>query len=216
MAETNIIENIKKARETAPKRNFKQTFDLAINLKSIDLKKPDNRIKTEVVLPEGTGRALKVGVIVDNLFPKAQKLGDSITLIRRDELDGLARNKRAAKKLAGECVSFLAESTLMPAIGKALGPVLAPRGLMPKPIPPTVPDLKPIVDRAATTVRLTVKDSPVLHCAVGTEEMADEKVAENISAVLKAIEAALPKGKEQMKNAVIKLTMGKPVKFEVG
>lgn len=215
MAEIKIVESIKKARETAPKRNFKQTFDLAVNLKSMDLKKPENKIKTEVVLPEGTGRPLKVGVIVDNLVPKAQKLGETIVLIRRDELDGLGRNKRAARKMISGCVSFLAEAPLMPAIGKALGPILAPRGLMPKPVPPTVPDLKPLVDRAATTVRLAVKDSPVLHCAVGTEEMADEKIAENISAVLKAVEAALPKGKEQMKGAVVKLTMGKPVKFEV-
>jgi large subunit ribosomal protein L1 len=215
MAEIKIVESIKKARETAPKRNFKQTFDLAVNLKHMDLKKPENKIKTEVALPEGTGRKLKVGVIVDNLVPKAQKLGETVVLIRRDELDGLGRNKRAAKKMIGGCVSFLAEAPLMPAIGKALGPILAPRGLMPKPVPPNVPDLKPLVDRAATTVRLAIKDSPVLHCAVGTEEMTDEKIADNISAVLKAVEAALPKGKEQMKGAMVKLTMGKPVKFEV-
>ena len=215
MAEDKIIDNIKKARETAPKRNFKQTFDIAVNLKSIDLKKAENKVKTEVVLPAGTGRKLKVGVIVDNLIPKAQKLSDEITMIRRDELDGLGKNKRVAKKIASECVAFLAEAPLMPAIGKALGPILAPRGLMPKPIPPTVPDLKPVVDRAAATVRLALKDSPVFHCAVGTEEMTDEKVAENISAVLKTVETALPKGKEQIRNVIIKLTMGKPVKFEV-
>lgn len=215
MAEEKIVESIKKAREAAPKRNFKQTFDLAINLKSIDLKKPENKIKTEVLLPAGVGRVLKVGIIADTLIPKVQKLADGVTLIRRDELDGLGRNKRAAKKIAADCVAFLAEAPLMPAIGKALGPVLAPRGLMPKPVPPTIPDLKPLVDRTAATVRLALKDSPVLHCAVGTEEMADEKISENISAVLKTVESALPKGKEQIRNVVIKLTMGKPVKFEV-
>lgn len=215
MTENKLIDNIKKARESATKRNFKQSFDLCINLKSIDLKKAENKVKTEVTLPSGTGRVMKIGVIADTLIPKAKKLEDSIALIRKDELDDLGRNKRAAKKLASQCVSFLAEAPLMPAVGKSLGPILAPRGMMPKPIPPTVPDLKPLVDKAATTVRLALKDSPVFHCGVGTEDMSDEKIAENVSTIIKAVEAALPKGKEQIRNAVLKLTMGKPVKFEV-
>ncbi|MEM7820439.1 MAG: 50S ribosomal protein L1, partial [Candidatus Aenigmatarchaeota archaeon] len=173
MVEDKIIESIKKAREAAPKRNFKQTFDLAVNLKNIDLKKPENKVKTEVLLPSGTGKIHKIGIIADNLIPKAQKL-DNIILIHKDELERLGRNKREAKRIASECVAFIAEAPLMPAIGKALGPVLAPRGLMPKPVPPTLPDLKPLVDRAASTVRLALKDSPVFHCAVGNEDMSDE------------------------------------------
>ena len=210
-----LVEVIQKVRETSPKRGFKQSFDLAVNLKGLDLKKPENKIKTEVMLPAGVGKPRKVGIIADTMVPKANKLGDSVIVIARSELEGLGRNKRAAKKMARECVAFLAEAPLMPAIGKSLGPVLAPRGLMPKPVPPTLPDFKPLVDKATSTVRLALKDSPVLHCSVGTEGMPDEKIAENVSAVLKAIEAALPKGKEQIRTAVLKLTMGKPVKFEV-
>ena len=210
-----MIDNIKKARESATKRNFKQSFDLCVNLKHIDLKKVENKVKTECTLPNGMGRVMKVGIIADTLLPKASKLGDHVIVIRKDEIEELGRNKRAIKKMASQCISFFAEAPLMPAIGKSLGSVLAPRGMMPKPIPPTVPDLKPLVDRAATTVRLVLKDSPVFHCGVGTEDMSDEKIAENISAIIKAITAALPKGKEQIRNAVLKLTMGKPVKFEV-
>lgn len=211
MAEEKIVETIKKAREAAPKRNFKQTFDLAVNLRSIDLKKPENKIKLETNLPHGLGKSVKIGIIADMLIPAAKAL-DNVVLVRKDELEGLGRNKRAAKALAAQCRALIAEAPLMPLVGKFLGPVLAPRGLMPKPVPANA-NLGPIVKQLSSMVRLNIKDSPVLHCAVGSEDMADEQIAANAESVLKVIEAALPKGKEQLRSAVIKLTMGKPVKI---
>ncbi len=207
------ISAIKKARESK-KRNFKQSFDLAINLKSIDMKKVENKIKTEISLPHGFGKVSKVGIIVDSLAPQAKNL-ENIVLITKAELENLGKNKKLVKKLANECRYFVAEAPLMPLVGKNLGPVLAVRNLMPQPIPPTTSNLKDLVRQKSNVIKIQLKDSPVIHCPIGFENMEDEKIAENIDTVVKAVIAALPKGKEQIKNAYVKLTMGKPVKIEL-
>lgn len=213
MVNEKILEVVKKARDTK-KRNFKQTFDLAINLRNIDLKKPDNRIKTEVNLPHGLGKEVKIGVIVDKLIPKAKDLED-IVLIKKDQLEGFGKNKKLAKKIIKECVSFIAEAPLMPLVGKNLGPVLAPRNLMPLPIPPTATDLKPIIEQRKKIIKIQLKDSPTIHCPIGKEDMDDQKIAENVDAIINKVITTLPKGKEQIKNFIIKVTMGKPVKFNL-
>ncbi len=207
-----ILEAIKKARESE-KRNFKQSFDLSINLKNIDLKKPENKIKTEIVLPNGLGKHVKIGFIADTLLPQVKDL-ENVIVIRRDQLEFYGKNKKETKRLARECHAFISEAPLMPLVGKNLGQVLAVRNKMPKPVPPTA-NVKPLIETASNTIKLFVKDSPVLHCIVGNEAMHDEKIAENIDVVIKAVLVALPKGKEQIKNAYVKLTMGKPVKVMI-
>src|SRR3990172_10773702 len=197
LMENNILEAVKKARESE-KRNFKQSFDLSVN------------IKTEVVLPNGLGKDVKIGFVADTLIPQVKDL-ENVIMIRKDQIEFYGKNKKETKKLANQCYSFVAEAPLMPLVGKNLGQVLATRNKMPKPIPPTV-NVKDLLDSASKTVRLAIKDSPVLHCVVGKEDMPDEKIAENIDAVIKTIVSVLPKGKEQVKNAYVKLTMGKPAK----
>jgi large subunit ribosomal protein L1 len=209
MVEQKVLDAIKKARDIK-KRNFKQTFDLAINLKSIDLKKPENKIKAEIKLPHGFKEA-KIGIVADNLLPQAKDL-ENVIVIRKEQIEAFGKNKKEAKKLARSCRYFLAEAPLMPMIGKALGPFLAPKNLMPTPIPPTTSNLKSIVDQKRGVFKIQLKDSPTIHIPVGIEDMEDEKIAENIDTVVKTVLTSLPKGKEQIKNIVIKMTMGKPVK----
>ena len=153
MVEERILEAVKKARET-DKRNFKQGFDLAINLKNIDLKKPENRVKTELNLPNDIGGSSKVGVIVDSLAPQATGL-DNVVVIKKNDLEKLGKDKKSARKIARQCSYFIAEAPLMPLIGKNLGPILAPRNLMPVPIPPSA-DLKSNVDSRADDCRAGV------------------------------------------------------------
>jgi large subunit ribosomal protein L1 len=209
MTEQKVIDAIKKARDTN-KRNFKQTFDLAINLKNIDLKNPDNKIKTEFKLPHAFND-YKIGLVADNLLPQAKDL-ENVLIIRKEQVEAYGKNKKEAKKLARSCNYFLAEAPLMPLIGKFLGPILAPKNLMPAPIPPTTQNLKSIVDQKMNIIKIQLKDSPTVHLAVGKEDMKDEEVAENIDFAIKSILSSLPKGREQIKNFIIKLTMGKPVK----
>jgi large subunit ribosomal protein L1 len=212
MVDETILESVKKARDVK-KRNFKQSFDLAINLKNIDLKKPENRIKAEVSLPNGTGRENKICVIVDNLGPQAKGM-ENVIVVRKEELEKMGKDKKSIRRIAKQCSYFIAEAPLMPLVGRFMGPILAPRNLMPTPIPPTA-DLKSIVNSRRNVVKIQLKGSPAIHLCVGNEDMDDNKVAENIDKVISTVVSALPKNREQVKNYVIKMTMGKPVKFKV-
>lgn len=211
MSNEKVLEAIKKARESG-KRKFKQTFDLAINLKGMDMKKPENKVKTEISLPHTFSKGKKIGVIADALIPKV-KGHENVILIRKDELESLGKNKKAVKALARQCKGFIAEAPLMPLVGKNLGQILAVRNQMPTPIPPTVADIKPFIEKRASLIRIALKDSPVIHCAVGIEDMDDSKIAENIETVINGVISSLPKDKENIKNFYLKLTMGKGVKF---
>ena len=191
MVEEKILEAVKKARESEKKRNFKQGFDLAINLKNIDLKKPENRVKTELTLPHNPGRKKKVGVIVDSLLPQASGL-ENVVVIKKSELEKM--NKKSARGIAKQCSYFIAEAPLMPLVGKNMGPMLAPRNLMPMPIAPTA-DLKSNVQSRMSMLKIQLKNSAAVHLGVGSEDMKDEEIAENIEAVSKAIVNILPKNR---------------------
>lgn len=208
----NLLENIKKARETPKKRKFNQTWDFSINLKGLDLKKPEHRFSLDFVLPEGRGKESRVVIFADTMMADAKKEADLV--ITKDDIPGYASNKKRMKELANNYDWFFGEVTLMANIGKAFGAALGSRGKMPKPIPPKVP-IKPFVERAKRSTRISVKSSPVIHVAVGAENMTDEQIAKNIQAVFNAVKEKLPKGANNMKSAYIKLTMGKPVKLEV-
>ncbi len=208
--EEKIIEAIKKVRESSKKRNFVQSFDLAINLKNLDLRKPENRIKGEVELPYQPKKR-KIAVIADNLIPDLKKLNDpEIEILTKSDIEGIS--KREAKKLAKKYDFFLAEAPLMTTVGRFLGPALGPRNKMPKPLPPAG-NVKPIIESAKKTVRFAVKNNPVIHVLVGNENMKDEEVAKNIMTVYEKVKSLLPKGESQIKNAYVKLTMGKAVKI---
>ena len=212
MVNEKLLEAIKSARESK-KRNFKQSFDLAINLKNIDLKKPENRVKAEVNLPHGSGKENKIALIVDSLAPQAKDL-ENVVIVKREDLEKMGKDKKSIRNIAKQCSYFIAEAPLMPMVGRFLGPILAPRNLMPTPVPPTA-DIKSIVKSRRNVVKIQLKTSPAIHLSVGTEEMDDNKVAENINAIIKGVIPLLPKNREQVKNYVIKLTMGKPIKFMV-
>lgn len=130
-----ILEAVERAIKEAKERKFKQSVELLIGLRDLDLKKPENRINTEVVLPHGRGKEVKVGVIASgDLLQKGKEMG--LETISKEDLQKLAEDKRRAKKLAKRIDFFIAQADLMPLVGRFLGPVLGPRGKMPKPVPP--------------------------------------------------------------------------------
>ncbi|MFQ6105538.1 MAG: 50S ribosomal protein L1, partial [Candidatus Hydrothermarchaeaceae archaeon] len=127
-----ISKLISEAKKNSPKRKFKQSFDLGISL-LLDMSKPENRVDEEVVLPNGRGRQVRVGVIAEGeLALQAKKVVDVV--IPKKKLEELAKNKKAAKKFVDEIDFFVAQADLMQVIGKTLGPVIGPRGKMPKPV----------------------------------------------------------------------------------
>lgn len=207
-----VLENVKEVKQNTKKRNFKQTWDFSIGLKGLDLKKPENRLNLELVLPAGRGKDVKVVVFADALVKEARECADLV--VTRQELEALIKDKKKMKAIANDYTWFLGEAPLMPVIGKNMGAILGPRGKVPKPIPPKA-NVKTFVELAKRTVRILLKDNPVVHIPVGTEDMAEEDVAKNIEAAFNLIKDRLPKGLTNIRSAHIKLTMSKPVRLEI-
>jgi large subunit ribosomal protein L1 len=203
-----IDEALKYIRENTTKRKFMQTFDLAVNLSNIDLKKPENKISKEIMLPHSRTKDVKVCLISDSITSVA-----GIDVVGKNFIMGLEGDKKAGKQFSRKYDFFICEAPLMALVGRILGRYLGPRGKMPKLLPPGRNPLS-MADEAKTSVRLRIKDSPVIHCAVGDENMSDEQVRENVALVIEEIKKALP-GKSQIKNAYLKLTMGSAVKLDV-
>ena len=206
MAEKPTVMAVQKALESAKKRNFTETVELAINLKDVDLSIPKNRITDDIILPNGRGRAVKICVIGGGeLALKAKDVADVV--ITPDELQTIADDKKQAKKLANSTDYFIAEAPLMAVVGKRLGTVLGPRGKMPKPIAPGV-DPTAMIDGLRRTVSVRTKDRMTFHAPVGTVEMSAEELADNIETILKRVELKLEKGRMNIASSYVKTTMG--------
>lgn len=208
-----IVKGIAEMRNKTKKRNFTQSIDLVLTLKDIDVTKPENRLNEELVLPMGIGRDVKLALIASGeLALQGKKVMDRV--ITKEELEELAKDKKASKALANEYDYFVAQADLMVAVGKSMGSVLGPRGKMPKPVPPNA-DLKPLAERLKRTIRIRTKEAPIIQVPVGTEKMDDKSLAENIKAVLKYLEGKLDRGVNNIRSVYLKATMGPSVKLEV-
>ncbi len=208
-----IVEAVREAIEKAKPRNFKESVDLAINLKDVDLSIPKNRINEEVILPSGRGKEIKVAVFGSGETAlKAKECADLV--IPPEEIDKLAENKRKARKIANEYDFFIAEAPLMGRIGKVLGVILGPRGKMPKPIPPGG-DPCPLVKNLKRTVRMRSRDKRTFHVPVGTRDMDPEDIAKNIEEVIKKLEAKLERGMQNIDSIYVKTTMGPAIRIKL-
>ena len=206
MAEKSTVIAVQKALESAKKRNFVETVELAINLRDIDLSLPKNRIQEDIVLPKGRGKQIKVTVIGGGeLALKAKNVADLV--IGPDELGTIADNKKQAKKIANDTDYFIAEAPLMAQVGKRLGTVLGPRGKMPKPIAPGA-DPSAMIDNLRKSVTVRSKDHKTFHVPVGTVNMSAEDIAENVDVIMSRVIGHLEKGKHNLDSAYIKTTMG--------
>ncbi|MBQ7702207.1 MAG: 50S ribosomal protein L1 [Candidatus Methanomethylophilaceae archaeon] len=197
---------VQKALESAKKRNFTETVELAINLKDVDLSLPKNRIADDIVLPNGRGRKVRICVIGGGeLVQKAKDVAD--VTITADELQTIADDKKQAKKLANDIDYFIAEAPMMALVGKRLGIVLGPRGKMPKPIAPGL-DPTAMINGLRNSVSVRTKDRMTFHAPVGTVDMTPEQIADNIEAILKRVELKLEKGRMNIASSYVKTTMG--------
>ena len=203
-----------KAKDISEKRNFKQTFDLIINLKGIDLKKPEHQIDVFVTLPHSRGKKIKVCALVGaELEEHAKSICDSVIL--SDNFDKY-KDKKDIRKIANSFDFFIAQTNIMPKVATVFGRVFGPRGKMPNPksgcvVAPNA-NLKLLYEKLQRTVRANAKTAPLVQCAVGTEEMDSNDIAENALTVYNSLLQVLPNEKHNIKDIYIKLTMGKPVK----
>ncbi|MFB6281917.1 MAG: 50S ribosomal protein L1 [Haloferacaceae archaeon] len=209
MAEDTIVDAVDRALDEAPPRNFRETVDLAVNLRDLDLNDPSNRVDESVVLPEGTGQETRIVVFATGETAlRAEEVADEV--LDEDDLEDLGDDEDRAKDLAGETDFFVAEAALMQDIGRYLGTVLGPRGKMPTPLQPD-DDVVETVERMKNTVQLRSRDRRTFHTRVGAEDMDAEEIAENIDVIIRRLEATLEKGPLNIDGVYVKTTMGPSV-----
>lgn len=209
-----LSESIKEAKEKSKKRDFAQSIELIINLQDIDLKKPEGKIQERIELPNALGKQTKICVFASGeLALKAKRAGADLVM-GRSELEALAGDKKRRKGLAQTYDYYIAEAPFMPLIGKILGSALGPKGRMPTPVPPTA-NIADHIKKYRKTVIVRLRGQPVLQCRIGTEEMPDERVVENVQAVLGRLEGKLKRGFGNIGSIYLKTTMGEPVRAKI-
>lgn len=205
-----VQEAVQKLMES-PKRKFAESVELAVNLQNVDLSKPQNRIDEDVVLPNAFKKEIKLAVFSKGeLALKAERAG--ATPISPDEITRLGKDKKGSRKMVNTYDSFAAESSLMPLIGKNLGPILGPRSKMPTPVSQDA-DISAMLGRLQKTVKMKSKDKSTFHVSVGRMDMKPEAIIENTEAIIKKLEGRLERGMQNVKSMYIKTTMGKPIRI---
>ncbi|KAG0511790.1 MAG: 50S ribosomal protein L1 [Nitrosopumilales archaeon] len=207
--ETQLTEMIKDAKKSEKQRKFKQSLEMIMVFKDIDVKK--GFALNEVVQLPKTSSPSTVCVLASGDMGLKAKNAKADRVIDGDELNKLGANKRESRKFINSFDFFLADTKLMPAVGKALGQLLGPRGKMPTPVPFNAP-IESFLERFRTSIRVRSKNSLATSCKIGDESMEDSVLAANAHAVLSAIEKKLPNGDKNIKKVMIKTTMGKLVK----
>jgi len=209
MADQEIENAVSRALDEAPERNFRETVDIAVNLRDLDLNDPSNRVDESVVLPEGTGQETKIVVFAEGETAlRAEDVADDV--LSGDELEDLGDDDDEAKDLAEDTDFFIAEADMMQDIGRYLGTILGPRGKMPEPLQPD-DDVVETVQRMKNTVQLRSGDRRTFHTRVGAEDMSAENIASNIDVILRRLHADLEKGPLNVDSVFVKTTMGPSV-----
>jgi large subunit ribosomal protein L1 len=204
-----IEDAVSQAMEEAPPRNFRETVDLAVNLRDLDLDDPSNRVDEEVVLPAGTGQETQIVVIAEGETAlRAEDVADEV--LSGDDLSDLGGDEDEAKDLAEATDFFVAEEALMQDVASNLGRILGPRGKMPTPLGPDE-DVVEVVNRMTNTVQLRSGDRRTFHTRVGAEDMSADEVSDNIDVILRRLEADLEKGPLNIDAVYVKTTMGPSV-----
>lgn len=209
-----LVQAIKEAKAKSKKRNFVQSVELSLVLEGLDPKKPESRLTVDVVLPHGPGKPNRVAVFADGELARLARDNGASMVMGKAEIQKLQDRRKEIKKIAEQFDVSLAQADLMVLIGKVFGPVLGPRGKMPRPIPATA-NPAPLLGRLRNTIRLMNRGQLALNGKIGNEQMEDEKLAENALTVFEEAERKISDLGGKIKALYIKTTMGEPVKLEV-
>jgi large subunit ribosomal protein L1 len=193
------------------KAKFDETVDVAIRL-GIDPKQTDQMVRGAVVLPHGLGK--KVRVLVFAKGDKAKEAEDAgAETVGAEEL---------AEKVQGGWFDFdkvVATPDMMGVVGR-LGKVLGPRGLMPNPKLGTVTmDIaKAVGEQKAGKVQFRLDKGAIIHAPVGKRSFGQEKLKQNILALIDAIKKAKPSASKgtYIKSVAISSTMSPGVRVDAG
>jgi len=218
MERKDILNALKKLKENSPKRNFKQSIDLIIAMKGLDLKKPEHQVDVFSEMHYPRGKKIKVCALVSNeIVSRTKEVFDNV--VPESEFSKY-QDKRVVKKLAREYDFFVAQSNIMPKVAGAFGRYLGPKGKMPNPKAGCVvtPDtnFKALYEKLQKMIRISVKVAPFFQCLVGKDDMPDEQVAENILTIYNSLVHALPSEENNVKSTYLKMTMSPCVRISKG
>ncbi len=212
MDKKDIIQAIKAARENSKQRKFAESIDVIINLKGLNLKKEDEKILAFIPLPHQRGKRVKITALVDQaLSTKAKADCDNHVLFENFK----KQDKKKIRKLAKQTDYFIAQANIMPKVAQTFGRVLGPRGMMPNPkagcvVPPTA-DLKPLVERLQKLARIETKNEPTIKTSLGSSKLKDDELADNALAIYNYVVHHVPQETNNIKNVLIKTSMGQPM-----
>jgi len=210
--ETQLVEVIKQAKESDKTRKFQQSIELILVFKDIDVKK-GFAINETIQLPKKMSKSASVCIIAAGDLGIKAKNAKADRVMNEAELIQLGKNKRESRKVINKYDFFLADTKLMPTVGKVLGQLLGPRGKMPMPIPFNAP-VEALLERFRTSVKVKVRGSLSLSCKIGEESMEDADLAANANTIAAAIEKKLPNGDKNIRKIMIKTSMGKAIRLE--
>ncbi|MBM5782038.1 MAG: 50S ribosomal protein L1 [Pelagibacterales bacterium] len=209
----NLEEAIKKVQElsSAKKLKFNESVDIAVNL-GIDAKQSDQSVKGSVLLPNGSGKKVRVVVFAANEEQKKSALEAGAVLAGLEDL---------VAKIEGGFLDFdccVATPDVMQKISK-VAKKLGPRGLMPSPKNGTVTaDVKKAVsDALKGKVDFKNDKAGTVHCLVGKVDFEAQALLENAKAIVKAIKDAKPESSKGrfIKEFYLNTTMGQSVQVAV-
>ena len=212
VSEAELLNLIQEAKKPEKERKFKQALELYVIFKDIDVKK-GFALNEIIQLPNVMTKPAAVCVMATGDMSLKAKNAKADQVIDNDELGKLAQNKRESRKLINKYDFFLADTKLMPVVGKSLGQLLGPRGKMPTPVPFNAP-IDSFLERFRHSIRVRVKNSLSLSCKFGDVTMDDSDLVRNAITIINAIEKKLPNGDKNFKKFMIKTTMGKAIKLE--
>ena len=164
---------------------FNESIDVAINL-GIDAKKSDQAVRGSIVLPQGTGKSVRVAVFAQG--DRAQQARDAgADLVGFDDL---------ANEIKGGKIDFdvvIATPDAMRVVGQ-LGQILGPRGLMPNPKVGTVTQDVPtaVKNAKAGQVQYRTDKAGIVQCTIGRAPFTVEALEENFKALVDAVNKARP------------------------
>jgi len=208
-----LLDAVREAKKQSGEREFNQTIEFILDIKEIDMKSPEGKIQAVVDLPHATGKQNKICVVASGELALKARQAKADAVLEKSDLEAYAGNKKQLRKLANAYDVFLSEAPLMPLVGKILGPALGPRGKLPVPVPPNA-DIAPLITKHRKTVVVKMRNQPIIQCAVGTADMKEEQIVDNIQAVLRLVEGKLKRGLKNVKLAFVKTSMGKPVEIK--
>ncbi|UJF23765.1 50S ribosomal protein L1 [Suttonella sp. R2A3] len=188
---------------------FVESVDVSINL-GIDPRKSDQVVRGAAVLPNGTGKTVRVAVFAQNDNAEAAKAAGA-DIVGMDELADEIKGGRSDFDVV------IAEPAAMRVVGQ-LGQILGPKGLMPNPKVGTVtPDVGTAVTNAkAGQVRFRADKGGVVHAIIGKADFDEAKLAENLRALVAEVNKLRPAAAKgvYLKKASLSTTMGPGVSID--